>query len=799
MKRIMLGILIGVTLAGWAHADEKREKAEEAFFRGYYLEFGKRDLIAAQKTYQEFIWDFESAPDLWLRAHLGMARIATRTGEGDAARLIAIAEAGAANPDLMMGEDVRSALRQEIRDARDLLSRAAEPDPVAARIQTWLPALSLGPGNSRCLEAEEALAAFGTKVAPALMVTMRSSDPIAVGGAARILLRIGGSEPVRALIGALEDMDVAFPVQITIQLRDAEVRHLPVFAAAFDHPLPEVREAAVKVSTRWLAENGMDAPEIWDRIVEATEDSHETVRLAALNSIDGSAGTARRIQVAAAVIRNWRQLPAAQDPAIRVLFGWPLDADEITEDLHEDVLDLLDCGIGRVELLAGTLALRAGGDLPAKAIVTMLEGRNPPNVNRAALAVAKGLAGNRPIIEALTRAAERVFLTAGDEDWKITFDNLVFALTARAELIRSEGLATLIPLLTTVSKAPGGQRREYALNRLLGLLRTGARDGEYTDQLLAVYQSLTSEADRVAWLEAFGDRLDDTRMQVAWTAAKSRDPALRLQGIEILVRKLAPNQLIEALTPILEDEDGRVRCAAIKALSPVLPAERLGPVAARALQDRDIMVRHVSVAPLVRSLGEAALPALLEAAAKDPSILTPAVEAVSGYLDLETVREFTLAAIAQTKNTALKAELLAAGGNAITDEMILRALETGNPQMIRRLAPVAAKRLLLEAWPILLAQKRRYPEAENALWQIRDYYVSLKEYRDIRETRENEGFRKAALLAESEDPVMRVAAAYALGALGKPQGVSLLLDLVGDEDQEVREAALSALRRLGSD
>ena len=50
----------------------------------------------------------------------------------------------------------------------------------------------------------------------------------------------------------------------------------------------------------------------------------------------------------------------------------------------------------------------------------------------------------------------------------------------------------------------------------------------------------------------------------------------------------------------------------------------------------------------------------------------------------------------------------------------------------------------------------------------------------------------------SPDPQRRVAAAYAIAALGDPDGVALLLELVEDDDEDVRAAAVAALKRMGT-
>lgn len=805
MNRLILALLLVLFLPLPLFAEDEAEaareaaraSAEEAYFRAYYFEFGKRNLKAARKAYQEFIWDFEDVRDLYVRAHLGMIRIAARTGDGETEELLAEVKRALADPDGAFEGPVLQALQAELMEARAILSRSAGPDPVEARIKAWLPALALGPGSSRCLEAEDALVGYGSKAIPALIEVLRSSDPLAVGGATRVLLKLRGTEPVRVLTEALRDMDVGFPLQITMQLRDAEVGQHPIFIAAFEHPEPEVREAAVVTASQWINENNMDAPMLWDLILEATGDYSGTVQLAAIAAIDGNAGTARRLAVAAAGSQSTN--PQIRSLAIRALFGWPLEAEEVTEDLYEPVLTLLHCGVVRAEILATSLALEVGGKLANSAILQLLDSGRPLAMLRAAEAIQDFRVDvGEDIIRALVLAATNAFAGDRDEPWKMTYDAMFDALAAHPKEVRRVGLASFMPLLSAVNASPTGMRREYAMNQLLTLLMTCTEKKEPSQLLLDAWYKLSRDADRATWLKAFGDRMGPRVYTIASDLRQIEDDDLRLQAVSLLARILPPGNRSQ-LYASLQDSDPRIRYTVLNAVAGELDREDLAEAARAGIRDEDELVRRASVAPLVKALGKDSLIWLLDGVKADPDLTNLAVKAVKDHLSAEDTREFVRLVLADVEEIENQAIILAVAGSALSDEMIVKALKTEDPAMIHWIAPIAGERYLLEAWPLLLPFKDQDMGAAAALERIRSYHLGLREYESLKSVGAGETLAKAREMAASDDPTHRRAAALALGALRDPAGISILLDLVKDENDAVRQAALTSLSRLAGE
>ena len=85
--------------------------------------------------------------------------------------------------------------------------------------------------------------------------------------------------------------------------------------------------------------------------------------------------------------------------------------------------------------------------------------------------------------------------------------------------------------------------------------------------------------------------------------------------------------------------------------------------------------------------------------------------------------------------------------------------------------------------------------AKAAIEEIR-WYGEVKD--GLSTSKRGAAIDNARAMLESDDPVQRRGAAYALAALGDPAAVPALLKLLGDRDQGVREAAVEALKSLGS-
>ena len=134
--------------------------------------------------------------------------------------------------------------------------------------------------------------------------------------------------------------------------------------------------------------------------------------------------------------------------------------------------------------------------------------------------------------------------------------------------------------------------------------------------------------------------------------------------------------------------------------------------------------------------------------------------------------------------------------------IVLAALRRNEPD-IQVAAAKGAKTLnLVDAWPRLLelldSPHKKVRDAAGAA------LLSLRSYRDLKGDFERFGkdgpvhaLESARARIASDDPVLRRAAALALGALGNPSGVADLLALLDDSDASVKQAALDALERLG--
>ncbi|MHC4472851.1 MAG: HEAT repeat domain-containing protein, partial [Planctomycetota bacterium] len=143
--------------------------------------------------------------------------------------------------------------------------------------------------------------------------------------------------------------------------------------------------------------------------------------------------------------------------------------------------------------------------------------------------------------------------------------------------------------------------------------------------------------------------------------------------------------------------------------------------------------------------------------------------------------------------------VLRAAERYVSDEAVLDGLRSGDKKLFDVAAGIAGRRKLLDAWPLLLDQVQANSIASVWLERIEHYYLGLRKFHEVKRSVEEGATAgdKARKLARSESADQRRAAAYALGALGDPSAISLLLDLVTDPDEKVRAAAMGALERLG--
>jgi HEAT repeat protein len=279
-------------------------------------------------------------------------------------------------------------------------------------------------------------------------------------------------------------------------------------------------------------------------------------------------------------------------------------------------------------------------------------------------------------------------------------------------------------------------------------------------------------------------------------------PETRVASLIALSRFRTTVRTKSLLLKLTLDLDASVRHRALAALAPTLPPEEKRKIVLRAIADEEDSVRLAAMQHLAALTSEDLEGPLIEAIRKDKGNLA--------YFAMKSVVERGDDEVSRRVFRRIVAELTGAGDNRIssiygvasrvlTDEMVIEALSHPHLQVRQQAARMAGGRHLLDAWPILLRAQRNDPRDpfRQALEQIRAYHIGMKEYLDLKDAGGLDLFMKAEELARSENVEHRIAACYAFAALKGPRALSRLLDLVRDEQVDVRSAALQALKKMG--
>jgi len=355
-----------------------------------------------------------------------------------------------------------------------------------------------------------------------------------------------------------------------------------------------------------------------------------------------------------------------------------------------------------------------------------------------------------------------------------------------------EGAETeLLRLVGAVAAWPDPARRREAISECLDLL-----PGRPAPVRARAYRLLRHDHDRYRCFREVKDDFGGATVEIAREALESPYRDLRSRAVSVLANRLDPGERAEALLPVTEDPDAGIREQAVRACLEGLSEEERGRLGRRLLSDPVSDIREMAVDAVLSLPEEGWRAPLLAAIGEDPDLASRAVEVVARRCSAGTTESFLRGALSRIPPgwETESAETWAAAGDALSDGMVLEALRSGNPRLRSAAAEVAGERRLLEAWPLLLGLDQG--SAKRALERIRDYHLGMKEYLDVRQSRERDPFAEAAALARSKEPDHRTAAAWALGALGGTNGVAILLDLVTDDDPNVRQAAMDVLRRL---
>jgi len=801
--RILVTALAVLVLLTPAVAD--RSEASKAFFDAYYLEKAKRDLEGARAAYEKLLGDEDLPWNLEIRARIGLARIAARTGKGDAKALLE--HAASARRHLTDGpraaewdsrdQPIYDALGKEIAEAQAVVSGAKEPDEVAERIEWWISVLASSDEAKQRAEAIDSLKRFGRRAVPRLSETLRSPYPHAVSGAARVLVMLGevGKEPLEA---AFDDMDVLFPVLIAEALSAGDRVLTAAAGAAIRHPDPEVRSAGAMALRGFATLERSPIPQVQELLLEALDDKEARIRRIVIG-VPPDRWDSTRLILAMGKALNDRD-PGVVSAAWETLSWSSSLTDDVPEELHGEVLGLLRHDDPKVRAQVVSLCSSRGGKLAREVVLLGLADETALVRETAGDTIHDGrVAIDEEVAEAFAEGVEKLIREAPGDAWRRDYRSM---LDIVGRPVRGDGDRSLLvgPLIAAVSTVDSPRRNVALLDALALASEIDWRKADGSG-LLESYSALASDADRAVSLRSFAEMLGRNVVPLARGALDAESDELRLAAARILAESADARKYRHDFGRLAGDSSAQVRRAAILALGALGNAgagkETLEAYKA-ALSDPSIDVRHAAILPALMALESEALPLILATVVEHPKLAPVAVQAVAARMKHDEALLFLkkVLPLAGGVTTLSGAEAWAAAERVLTDEMVLEALRREDHSLLLRAATIAGERNLLDAWPILL-EKPQIDQVRQALDRIRTYHLGLKEYQDVKEFRGGDAASKAAEMAVSSDAGHRRAAAYALGALGDASAIGLLLDLVRDEDADVREAALAALKRLG--
>jgi len=785
-SKALAAILALLIVTAPALAAPDRADLEKKLFEAYWLENGKRDLDAARDVYTEVSKSAAEWPDLRIRATFGMARIAARSGLDIGARLVDMAETLITKFPEKYDEQVLAMLTRELEDTKKVVEKYATADEVDAQIARFVEILAQGPDSRNGKAAVADLLLFGDLAVPRVAEGLHAKHPRAVAGAARVLVRLDTDLAAKALGAALSDPKLLYRAQAVRELGSGTGRHRRLFEQALADPKREVRFAAAIALGLAVAKHQTLASEVVKAL--GRDDADLRIRLLSVKMVWNTAE----------ILRTADRLADDPDPGVRYriarLISFLDTAEEVTyENLARipGLFRIRDVG-ARKNLLS--YAVRKGGDVAKQAVLRALVD-DDKDLRRYAVSYIRGrsVAWTEEYVPALLASAEKIVLSEHVGTWSHSAQQ-TFLLLDRGKKNEENGMR-FVALLGRLAKNALEDRRALAMGYLYGQL------GKYPASVrLAAWDVLTRDGDRAYWLATLAGGLEDGVEERARAALDSQDPRLRVAALKALGRFQSDKTVLPLLVALTRDPNVKVRGRALEAALPLMPPEERQKAIVRALGDEDRSVRLTAVQGLRYLAGEDWHVALIDAVRKDPAHLSyPAMKAVVEMGNADATRRIFagILEVMEGQSGYTLAAVWEVAGDVLTDRTVLEGLRHPEDPVRHWAADIASKRHLLDAWPILLSLQNTDHYRKN-LEQIRSYHLGMKEYLDFRDSGGEDLYAKAEALSMSDRVEHRIAACHAYAVLSGSRALARLLDLVRDEDQFVRAAALEALKKLGA-
>jgi HEAT repeat protein len=792
MKIALIAALALAVLTTPILAEGEREEVEKMLFEGYYLEHGSREFGKAKAVYELLAWEYEDDfPDLAARAYIGLFRLAIRRGDEKAEKFMAGVEAAIKFAAKTSNAEVVAALNKEFDAAKVMLSAVPGEDTIASRIGRFIETLDQGPDSNNGKHAVADLVLFGDRAVPAVAAKLRSDHPRGVAAAARVLVRIGTDTATAALTAGISDPKGIFPAQIVSELAKGDPQHASAVSAALGDRRPAVRSAAATSLLALFRKTGGRSSELWEALLRGVSAGPARERLLLLSLSPG-------YWTPEATIRLARVVKDDKDPQVAARLNDIVAIGlKYRSGLSEEDLATLPSLMGlasppaRTRVLA--TAIDAGGDVALSVVALALDDEDASVRQNARHAIHfQRVPWSDRFVVPLCASFTRSLMTEPTNKWSNSARDLQ-TLLPKLERNDENGMR-LVALLKTALDEGAEDRRGIAAGYLYPVL------ADFSEKVkLAAYGVLTRDKDRAVWFKRLGPTAGKPVVDLAGKALASPDADLRSAAVVVLGRLGDDRVLITNLKPLVNDQEPKIRRAAVHALMPRVSVEFRRDLALKAIADTDLTIRLTGVKALIVTPITEWYEPLLEAVAKDPNgLAVAAVQAVAAQGDHVATRRFLAKVLLAAENASaqVRANAFFGARDALTDQMILDALRSDSQLMVRSACIIAVDRHLLAAWPVMLDIQSKFTFVATYLKRLRDYHVGMKEYLDVRDTEGEDLYAKADDLARSKEPQHRVAACYAYAALKGPRAMSKLLDLVRDEEGSVREAALAGLKKV---
>ncbi len=821
--------LLGAAFAGATGAQPPVDD-DRRLDRAYYLEVGMRDLDAAARLYAEAIDRARSTQDedMLVRALLGRARC--RIERGDAA--------GAE-------EDLRAVLAivPDHAEAERLLPQPTPDSDLDPELRHRVDALVLKLGGPEREAAEEDLLRIGDLALPFVAAGLESRDVGIVGGAARVLVRSGyrNDEALDVLSASFSSEDVLFPYVIAEAIASLVAKspaYLPrlvgVLAAGLEHADPRTR---AQLASTFSKASAASPAAILPLLRRAARDSEAAVRRAVWGAhVDPS--------VRAELIHEMR---------VALLEG--------TDAERAEVLDWLEHMSARPELREGlSVALREmvqstdpGVRRTALRRARILQGFggwiDPSEF--AALAAA-GLRDAHADVQEVVPELLAGFQAPWSEDLRAAARDRIEAALRGESVVGRNGN----PFILLAHSAPSGltdAARAVYFGRLAELENAGL-----TKQFRKAYGATIEAVGRadparaVAFLERAWRETRDLAGQlalvelasfdaqvmggVAPTFAASDVDEVRTATYRFLARTNRTSDVVRALPRLAEDlaANGDLGDSAFRIAQGTSSAnleagaraywDRAGDESAliflvecggertvgdlvRALRSQNIAVVGRAASFLAYLQGAAAADTFvewIEATGDSSSFVSMFDQRLLQQHGLPTpvLSEFAMK-LPERLLTAPLIDVLVTRVDARALERVTTVgLKSDDVETLRAASDAARSGAFESALPALAklldspneSLRLHASDAVNAI-QLR---LRNRQHQSlIAEGGAARTLERARALVRDDDPIRRRGGALALGALGDPAAIPLLLDLLDDEDAAVRDAALRALEKLG--